>query len=55
MPEGNYVQGANTKDGSTQSAIVTGVSVGTYFVVLTTYDANGVESDYSAFVKTTVS
>ena len=53
--KGEYVQGANIKDGTAQSATVTGIPVGTYFVVLTTYDANGIESDYSASVKKTVS
>ena len=53
--KGEYVQGANIKDGSAQSATVTGVPVGTYYVVMTTYDANGTESDYSASVKKTVS
>lgn len=52
--EGEYIKGANIKDGSAQSATVTGVPVGTYYVVLTTYDANGIESDYSASVKKTV-
>ena len=52
--EGEYAQGANIKDGTAQSATVTGIPVGTYFVVLTAYDANGVESDYSASVKKTV-
>ena len=53
--KGEYVQGANIKDGTAQSASVTGVPVGTYYVVLTTYDSNGVESDYSAPVKKKVS
>lgn len=52
--KGDYVQGANIKDGSAQSATVTGVPLGTYYVVLTTYDSNGVESDYSSAVRKTV-
>ena len=49
--KGTYIKGANIKDGAAQSVTVTGVPVGTYYVVLTTYDANGIESDYSAAVK----
>jgi len=49
--KGAYIKGANIKDGAAQSVTVTGVPVGTYYVVLTTYDASGVESNYSAAVK----
>ena len=52
--KGEYVKGANIKDGAAQSATVTGVPVGIYYVVLTTYDSNGVESDYSSAVRKTV-
>jgi hypothetical protein len=52
--KGDYVQGANIKDGSAQSATVTGVPLGTYYVVLITIDSNGVESDYSSAVRKTV-
>jgi hypothetical protein len=53
--QGEYQKGADIKDGSAQSATVTGVPVGVYYVVMTTYDANGVESGYSAAVMKTVS
>ena len=52
--KGEYVKGADLKDGSAQSVTVTGVPVGEYYVVMTTYDANGVESDYSQSVVKTV-
>jgi len=52
--KGEYVKGADIKDGSSQSATVTGVPVGDYFVVMTTYDSNGIESEYSQAVKKTV-
>jgi hypothetical protein len=53
--QGEYLKGADIKDGSAQSATVTGVPVGVYYVVMTTYDSNGIESGYSAAVKKTVS
>ena len=46
-----YIKGADIKDGSAQSAIVTGVPNGKYYVVMTTYDVNGVESGYSQAVR----
>jgi len=53
--KGEYLKGADIKDGTAQSATVTGVPFGAYYVVMTTYDANGIESGYSAAVKKTVS
>jgi len=52
--KGEYLKGADIKNGAAQSATVTGVPVGVYYVVMTTYDANGIESAYSAAVKKTV-
>ena len=52
--KGEYVKGADIKDGAAQTATVTGVPVGKYYVVMTTYDINGVESDYSQSVRKTV-
>ncbi|MGB5716385.1 MAG: fibronectin type III domain-containing protein [Gammaproteobacteria bacterium] len=52
--KGEYVKGADIKDGAAQSVTVTGVPVGEYYVVMTTYDANGIESDYSQSVIKTV-
>jgi hypothetical protein len=52
--KGEYVKGADIKDGAAQSATVTGVPLGEYFVVMTTYDSSGIESDYSQPVKKTV-
>ena len=49
--KGEYVRGADIKDGAAQSATVTGVPHGKYYVVMTTYDTNGVESDYSESVR----
>jgi hypothetical protein len=53
--KGEYLKGADIKDGTAESATVTGVPFGAYYVVMTTYDANGIESGYSAAVKKTVS
>ena len=49
--KGEYVKGADIKDGAAQAATVTNVPVGKYYVVMTTYDINGVESDYSQSVR----
>ena len=52
--KGEYVKGADIKDGAAQKATVTGVPVGKYYVVMTTYDISGIESDYSQSVRKTV-
>ena len=49
--KGEYVKGADIKDGAAQAATVIGVPLGKYYVVMTTYDINGVESDYSQSVR----
>jgi hypothetical protein len=45
---GNYPNHVNINNGSLQSASVTGVPVGTYYVAMSTYDSSGLESQYSA-------
>ena len=44
---GNYENVVNVSDGTAQAATVKNVPVGTYQVVMTTYDNNGRESGYS--------
>ena len=51
---GNYSHRVDIADGSAQSATVTNLAAGTYSVVMTTYDINGLESGYSAPVTKTV-
>lgn len=53
--EGEYIRRADIKDGSAESVTITDVPVGEYYVVMTTLDANGVESDYSGVVMKAVS
>jgi hypothetical protein len=53
--EGEYIKGADIKDGSAESVTIIDVPLGEYYVVMTTYDASGVESDYSAPVMKVVS
>jgi hypothetical protein len=51
---GNYTYVADISDGSQTSVTITGVSDGTYYVAMTTYDTNGLESAYSPeILKTT--
>jgi hypothetical protein len=52
---GNYPNHVNVNDGSAQTITLENVPVGTYYIVMTTYDVNGIESRYSAVVKKTVS
>jgi hypothetical protein len=47
---GNYPDTVDIKDGSAQSATVNDIPIGTYHLVMTTYDTSGSESDYSAEV-----
>jgi hypothetical protein len=44
---GNYPNVVNVPDGSTQSANVNNIPVGIYYLVMTTYDNTGLESQYS--------
>ena len=45
---GNYTGIYDVTNGSAQSATVSNLPVGTYYVVMTTYDTAGLESGYSA-------
>ena len=47
---GNYTKSVDIADGSAQSARVTDIPVGSYHVVMTTYDTDGRESGHSASV-----
>jgi hypothetical protein len=47
---GNYPNSFDVTDGTAQSASVNNLPVGTYYVVMTTYDVNGLESAYSSMV-----
>ena len=51
---GSYPNRIEVADGSAQSATVNDVPVGTYYVVMTTYDVDGLESGYSEAVSMTV-
>jgi hypothetical protein len=51
---GNYTTIIDVPDGSAQSLILNDLPVGTYYVVMTTYDVNGLESDTSNEVAKTV-
>ena len=50
---GNYPNSADVTDGTATSVTVTGVPVGTYYLVMTTYDVAGRESRYSSAVRKT--
>lgn len=45
---GNYPNRINISNGSLQSATLTGIPVGTYYVAMSTYDNKGLESNYSS-------
>jgi hypothetical protein len=47
---GNYTQSVEITDGTAQSITVTGIPVGSYHVVMTTYDMDGRESGHSSSV-----
>jgi hypothetical protein len=51
---GNYPDSVNVGDGSAQSAVVNNIPVGSYYVVMTTYDVNGLESGYSSAISKNV-
>ena len=51
---GNYPNSVDVADGAAQSVIVTDLPVGTYYVVMTSYDVNGLESTYSSMVTKTI-
>jgi len=50
---GSYPNQLNVADGTAQSATITNIPVGTYYLVMTTYDVGGRESVYSATVAKT--
>ena len=50
---GSYPNQLNVVDGTAQSATITDIPVGTYYIVMTTYDVTGLESVYSATVTKT--
>jgi hypothetical protein len=52
---GNYTNHVNVADGTAQKVILNNLVVGTYYIVMTTYDINGLESSYSMVVRKTVS
>jgi hypothetical protein len=45
---GNYTDQIDVTDGTTQAATITDMPVGTYYLVMTTYDVGGLESAYSS-------
>lgn len=51
---GKYTHYADVSDGTAQDVMVTDVPVGTYYVVMTTYDNAGRESSYSSMVTKTI-
>jgi hypothetical protein len=46
----NYPNRLEVSDGTAQSAIITELPVGPYYIVMTTYDVRGLESAYSSMV-----
>ena len=50
---GNYTSHVTLADGTAQSVTLTDIAVGTYYVVMTTYDIYGRESGYSPQVSKT--
>lgn len=47
---GNYLYQIDVADGTAQAATMTDLPVGSYYLVMTTYDVNGLESAYSSMV-----
>jgi hypothetical protein len=45
---GNYPNRIDVADGTAQAATITDMPVGSYYLVMTTYDVNGLESVYSS-------
>ena len=52
--EGNYPNRVDMDDGAAQAVTLNDIPVGTYYMVMTTYDVNGRESSYSSVVEKTV-
>jgi hypothetical protein len=53
--EGEYTHSVNIPDSTTQQVVLKDLAVGTYYLVMTTYDVDGRESSHSAVVMKTVS
>ena len=51
---GNYPNRVDVSDGTAQSATITDIPVGTYYIVMTTYDFGGLESAFSSMVTKTI-
>ena len=49
----NYPNLLEVSDGTAQSATITDLPVGTYYIVMTTYDVGGLESAHSSMVTKT--
>jgi hypothetical protein len=52
--QGDYSEGVDITDSSTMQVTLNNVPSGTYYIVVTTYDIDGVESAYSEEFVTTV-
>jgi len=52
--EGSYPNRVDLDDGTTQTVTLNDIPVGTYYMVMTTYDVDGRESSYSSVVEKTV-
>ena len=50
----NYSNQLDVADGTAQTVTITDIPVGTYYIVMTTYDDSGLESDYSSMVIKTI-
>ena len=49
--EGSYPNRVDLDDGTAQAVTLNDIPVGTYYMVMTTYDVNGRESSYSSVVE----
>jgi hypothetical protein len=45
---------ADINDGNTFNHVISNLASGTYYIAITTYDANGVESGFSTVVSKTI-
>ena len=53
--QGNYSSSVDIKDGTAEGHTFKGFSAGTYYFVVTTYDTEGRESQYSSEIKIIIS
>lgn len=51
---GTYTNTVDIADGMVTSTMITGLAPGTYYIVMTTYDVDGLESAYSGEISKTV-